>query len=68
MALNRDSGILCLQGFIHLPSMQLVKVVCITKTQMLNQIHNRHQCNTDDDGGAMGERLYVQMSRLSMHI
>jgi len=36
----------------------------ITKTQMLNQIHNRHQHNTDDGGQAMGEELrHVQMSR-----
>jgi len=41
----------------------------ITKTQMLNQIHNRHQHNTDDGGQAMGEELrHVQMSRWSMCI
>jgi len=31
---------------------------------MLNQIHNRHQCDTDGGEQAMGEELrYVQMSK-----
>jgi len=30
----------------------------------LNQIHNRHQHNTDDGGQVMGEELgYLQISR-----
>ena len=40
-----------------------------TETQMLNQIHNIHQRNTEDGGQTVGEELrYVQMSRWSMHI
>ena len=36
----------------------------MTKTQTLNQIHNRHQHNTDDSGQAMGEEFrYVQISK-----
>jgi len=35
-----------------------------TETQMLNQIHNIHQRNTEDGGQTVGEELrYVQMSR-----
>jgi len=46
----------------------MITATYITKTLMLNHIHNNHSHTADDGGQAMGEEFkLVEFSRLIMH-